>query len=104
PGNVETALINSANYEMKLNRNPVQNLEGRQCLLLDIIPRRNSEYLFKGTLCVDTHDYAIVQLKGTAGKSAFFLASAAQVTRAYAEINSLPMATHAEAVSGSALL
>ena len=47
---------------------------------------------------------AIVQLKGTAAKSAFFLASAAEVTRQYDEMNDLPMATHAEAVSGSALL
>lgn len=104
PANEVTALINSANYEMTLDRNPVQNLDGRQCLLLDIAPRRNSEYLFRGMLWVDAHDYAIVQLKGTAGKSAFFLASAAQVTRQYAEISNLPMATHAEAISGSALL
>jgi outer membrane lipoprotein-sorting protein len=104
PENEVTALINSSNYEMKLDRNPAQKLDGRQCLLLDITPRRNSEYLFKGTLWVDAKDYAIVQLKGTAGKSAFFLASAAQVTRQYAEISNLPMATHAEAISGSALL
>ena len=47
---------------------------------------------------------AIVQLKGTAAKSAFFLANAAQVSRQYTEIDHLPMATHAEAVSGSTLL
>jgi hypothetical protein len=104
PANLATALINSTNYEIKLDRNPVQNVGGRQCILLDIAPRRNSEYLFKGTLSVDAHDYSIVQLKGTAGKSAFFLASAAGVTRQYVEINDLPMATHAEAVSGGALL
>jgi len=104
PGNVETALINSSNYEMKLDRNAAQMLNGRQCLVLDITPRRKSQYLFKGQLWVDAHDYAIVQLKGTAAKSAFFLANAAEVTRQYGEVNSLPMATHAEAVSGSSLL
>jgi hypothetical protein len=104
PGNVETALINSTNYEMKLDKNPTQSLNGRQCLLLDITPRRKSEYLFKGMLWVDARDYAIVQLKGTAAKSAIFIASAAEVTRQYEEVNDLPMATHAEAVSGSALL
>jgi hypothetical protein len=104
PGNVETALINSTNYEMKLDKNPVQALNGRQCLVLDITPRRNSQYLFKGMLWVDARDYAIVQLKGTAAKSAFFLANAAEVTRQYIGIDDLPMANHAEAVSGSALL
>ncbi len=63
-----------------------------------------SQYLFNGKLWVDAQDFAIVQLKGTASKSAFFLASAAEVTRQYDEIRELPMATHAEAVSGSALL
>lgn len=104
PGNVETALINSSNYEMNLDANPHESLNGRDCLVLDITPRRNSEYLFKGKLWVDAHDFAIVQLKGTASKSAFFLARAAEVSRQYAEFEGMPMATHAEAVSGSALL
>jgi hypothetical protein len=104
PGNVQTALINSSNYEMTLDRNAAQTLNGRGCLVLDITPRRKSEYLFKGLLWVDAHDYGIVQLKGTAGKSALFIANAAEVTRQYDEVNTVPMATHAEAVSGSALL
>ncbi|MGA8743258.1 MAG: hypothetical protein WB561_18870 [Terracidiphilus sp.] len=104
PGNVETALINSSNYEMKLDGNAREHLNGRDCLVLDITPRRTSQYLFNGKLWVDAQDFAIVQLKGTASKSAFFLASAAEVTRQYDEMSELPMATHAEAVSGSALL
>ena len=106
PGNVQTALIDSANYEMKLDTTPRQRLNDRECLVLDITPRRNSEVSTSkaGTLWVDAQDFAIVQLKGTAAKSAFFLASAAQVSRQYDEMDALPMATHAQAVSGSALL
>jgi hypothetical protein len=104
PGNVETALINSANYEMKLDKHSPQMLNGRNCVVLDITPRRVSQYLFKGVLWVDSGDFAIVQLKGTASKSAFFLANAADVTRQYSEVEKMPMATHAEAISGSSLL
>jgi hypothetical protein len=104
PGNVETALIDSANYQMSLDTNPREQLNGRDCLVLDITPRRTSEYLFKGKLWVDAQDFSIVQLQGTASKSAFFLASAAEVSRQYQEMDTLPMATHAQAVSGSALL
>lgn len=104
PGNLETALINSSNYQMKLDRNATQDLFGRHCLVLDITPRRRSEYLFNGMLWVDARDYSIVQLKGIAGKSPFFLASAADVTRQYTQINNLPMAAHAEAISGGTLL
>jgi hypothetical protein len=104
PNNVGTALINSTNYDMKLDSNAHEQLNGRDCLVLDITPRHPSQYLFKGKLWVDAHDFAIVQLKGTASKSAFFLASAAEVVRQYDELSGLPMATHAQAISGSSLL
>lgn len=104
PGNVETALLDSANYDMKLDPNSHATLNGHNCLVLDITPRRASEYLFTGKLWVDVRDYAIVQLMGTASKSAFFLARAAHVLRQYEQIGGVPMATHAEAVSDSALL
>jgi hypothetical protein len=104
PGNIETALINSTNYEIRLDPSIHESLNGRDCFVLDIAPRRNSEYLFKGKLWVDATDFAIVQLKGTASKSAFFLAKAAAVSRQYDRIDGLPMATHAEAVSASSLL
>jgi hypothetical protein len=104
PGNLETALINSTNYDMRLDSSVRESLNGRDCFVLDITPRRNSEYLFRGKLWVDATDFSIVQLKGTASKSAFFLAKAAAVSRQYDRISGLPMATHAEAVSASSLL
>ena len=104
PGNVETALIDSANYEMKVASDPHRELSGRDCLVVLLFPRRTSPYLFKGTLWVDAKNYAIVQLEGTASKSPFFLASAAQVLRRYDDVSGFPMATHAKAVSNSALL
>jgi hypothetical protein len=104
PGNVESALIDSANYEMKLSPNPHQELAGRECLVVSLTPRRSSSYLFKGTLWVDAKDYEIVQIEGTAAKSPFFLASAAQVLRQYANVSGFPMAMHAKAVSNSTLL
>ena len=50
PGNVGTALINSTNYDMKLDANPREQFNGRDCLVLDITPKHNSQYLFKGKL------------------------------------------------------
>jgi hypothetical protein len=104
PRTVEAALINSANYEMTLDTTAREQLNGRDCLVLDINPRRTSQFLFKGKVWVDARDYSIVLLKGRASKSAFFLASAAEVTRQYEEVSGLPMATHAQATSVSSLL
>lgn len=104
PGNVETALIDSANYQMRWNPNNRQQLDGRDCLVIELSPRRNSPFLFNGILWVDSKDFSIVQLQGTAAKSPFFLASAAHVIRQYANVSGFPMATHAKAVSASTLL
>ena len=104
PGNVGTALVDSENYQMKLAPNGHQQLDGRDCLVIELTPKRNSPYLFKGTLWVDAKDYSIVQLKGTASKSPLFLTSAAQVTRQYMNVSGFPMATHAMAISNSSLL
>jgi hypothetical protein len=104
PGNAETALIDSANYDMKLTSEPLQQLDGRNCLAVSLSPRRVSPFLFKGTLWVDARDYAIVQFEGTASRSSSLLTGAAKVLRQYAIVNGFPMATHAKAVSDSALL
>jgi hypothetical protein len=104
PGNVETALITSANYEMTLDAKGREQINGRDCLVLDITPRRASQFLIKGKVWVDARDFAIVLLKGRASKSAFFLASAAEVARQYDEVKGLPMATHVQAISNSSLL
>jgi hypothetical protein len=103
PGNVETALLDSTNYDIKLMPNAKQQLSGRDCFVVTITPRRTSPFLFNGTLWVDAKDYSIVQLEGTASKSAFFLASAAAVSRQYVNVDGFPMATHARAVSNSTL-
>lgn len=103
PGNAESALIDSANYLMELQPNGPRQLNGRDCLVLALTPKRSSPYLFKGTLWVDAKDYSILQLEGTATKSPFFLTGAAQVSRQYASIDGFPMATHASAISNSIL-
>jgi hypothetical protein len=104
PGMRETVLVNSANYEMRLKSASSEMVDGHECLVLSLTPKRNSPSLFKGTLWVDAADYSIVQLEGTAAKSASFLTGAAQVMRQYAKFDGFPMATHASAVSKSSLL
>ena len=99
PANRATAVITSANYKMALKGS--ESLNGRPCLLVSLTPRRNSPYLFNGTIWVDAHDYSIVQLDGMASKSASVVTGPAQVTRQYANFNGFPMATHANAVSKS---
>lgn len=102
PVNRGTVLITPANYEMTVKGSAA--IDGRNCIALLLKPRRESPYLFNGTLWVDAQNQAIVQLEGVASKSASMFAGPAQISRQYATIGGFPMATHARAVSNSALL
>jgi hypothetical protein len=103
PGIRESAWITSANYEMKLERIGTEPLDGRECLLLTLIPKRKAPYLFEGTLWVDSKDGSIVQLQGTASKNSSMVTGPTQVVRQYANIGGFSEATHVRAVSNSSM-
>ncbi len=103
PGNRESAWLTSANYVMKLKPGAPQQLDGRECLVLDISPIRTAPNLIQGTLWVDAKDGSIVQLQGTATKSPSFLTGPAEVLRHYANVSGFAQATRARAVSNSFL-
>ena len=65
PGIREGAWITSANYHMKLKPGGTQTLDGRECLVLTLIPKRKAPYLIEGSLWVDLRDGSIVQVQGT---------------------------------------
>jgi outer membrane lipoprotein-sorting protein len=103
PANREGSWITSANYRMKVNPGGNQSVDGRDCLVLSVTPRRNSPYLFNGTLWVDAKDYTIVQFQGTASKSSSLLTGPTQALRQYAKVDGFAMATRARAESNSFL-
>jgi outer membrane lipoprotein-sorting protein len=101
PGTREGAWITSANYEMKLKPGGTQPLEGRDCLVLALLPKRKEPYLIEGTLWVDSKDGSIVQVQGTASKSSSLVTGPTQLMRQYANIDGYPQASHLRAVSKS---
>jgi len=101
PGIRESVWITSLNYEMILKLGGLQRLDGRDCTVLSVIPKRKESYLFAGTLWVDSKDGSIVQLQGTASKGSSMVSGPAQVSRQYANIDGDSEATHARAVSNS---
>ncbi len=102
PGIREGAWITSANYEMKLKPGETL-LDGRDCLILALIPKRKAPYLFEGTLWVDSKDGSIVQLQGIASKSPSIFTGPTQLMRQYADIGGFSQATYARAVSRSSM-
>jgi len=102
PANRATALITPSNYEMAVKGPAV--LDGRNCILVEIKPRRESPYLFSGLIWVDAQSQAIVQLQGLASKSPSVVTGPTQIFRQYVIIDEFAMARHAQAVSNSSLL
>jgi hypothetical protein len=103
PANREASWITSSNYEMQPHPGTVQQ-NGRDCILVDIKPRRKSPHLFDGKIWVDASDFTIVRLEGAPSQSPSIFAGQSAVARDYALVNGFAMATHAEAHAHSALL
>jgi hypothetical protein len=103
PGAREQAWITSTNYEMKLKPGGPQHIDGRDCQMLSVTPRRKAPNLIVGKILVDARVGSLVQLDGTASKSVSALTGPATVMRQYADIDGFSMATHARAVSNSFL-
>jgi hypothetical protein len=103
PANREASWITSANYEMQPHPGTVQK-NGRDCILVDIKPRRKSPHLFEGKIWVDATDFTVVRLEGTPSQSPSIFAGQSTVARDYAPVKGFAMATHAEAHAHSALL
>jgi hypothetical protein len=104
PGIREGTWITSANYEMKLKSGVTHPLDGRDCLVLVLIPRRKASYLIDGLLWVDSKNGSIVQVQGTASRSSSSFIGPTQINRQYAIMNGFSQATHARAVSDSFML
>jgi len=103
PANRPRAWITSANYEMTLKPGTVQ-LDGRDCFVLTLRPRRKETYLVNGSLWVDAKDGSIVQIQGTSAKSPSLWTGPTQMLRQYANVDGFSQATYARAVSNSTLL
>lgn len=100
----EGTWITSANYQMTLKPGGIQRLNGRDCLVVALTPKRKADYLIEGTLWMDPKDGSIVQVQGTASKSSSVMTGPTQVMRQYANISGFAQATHLRAVSNSIML
>jgi hypothetical protein len=98
----ESALVTSANYQMK----PLgqQVLEGRTCEMIDLTPRKKSAHLLLGKAWVDARTHNLIRIEGKPTASPSFWAGSPKVIRDYAEIEGFSFAIRTHATSQSFLL
>lgn len=102
PANREAALLTSRNYDLRPEPGTIEK-NGRQCIVVDLNPRRKSPHLFTGKAFVDASDFTVVHIEGAPSQSPSFMAGETKVARDYIKIDGFSMATHAEARSHSFL-
>ncbi|MGO9437144.1 MAG: hypothetical protein ACLP00_22965 [Terracidiphilus sp.] len=73
--------ITSDNYAFQLTG--AAPLDGRLAYVIDLIPKRQDEYLFRGHIWVDAEDYALARVEGEPARSPSFWIRSVHFTQEY---------------------
>ena len=88
-------MLTADNYEFEVD--PARDsVNGRDCFVLDLKPRRKSPYLLNGKAWVDAKTYLLVRIRGTQSRSSSLLAGLPLITRDFAHISGFAMVVHEE--------
>jgi hypothetical protein len=88
-------MLTADNYEFEVD--PARDsVNGRDCFVLDLKPRRKSPYLLNGKAWVDAKTYLLVRIRGTQSRSSSLLAGVPLITRDFAPVSGFAMVVHEE--------
>ncbi len=96
-------MLTAENYEFEVD--PARDsVNGRDCFVLELKPRRKSPYLLNGKAWVDAKTYLLVRIRGTQSRSSSLLAGVPLITRDFAPISGFAMVVHEEIEAHTFLL
>jgi hypothetical protein len=81
------ARINTENYDFKIAGTEV--IDGRTAYVLEINPKREEKYLFRGRIWVDAEDYALARAEGQPAKNPSFWTKSTHFVQIYQKNGSL---------------
>ncbi len=90
------------NYDFEVVGKEVWN--GRECLVLDLKPKRNSKYLIVGRAWVDINENAIVRIDGKTARNVSFWIGKPQVTQEFRKVNDIWVSSVNRSVSDVKLM
>jgi len=79
--------INPENYDFKMAGTEV--IDGRTAYVLEVSPKRNEKYLFRGRIWVDVEDYALARAEGQPAKKPSFWTKSTHFVQIYQKNGSL---------------
>jgi negative regulator of sigma E activity len=98
----KNAVLTSSNYHMRLIGQ--ESVNGRECYVVELTPRRKSTHLLKGRAWVDAENHSLVRIEGKPTASVSFLVGRPEIVRDYAQIDGFALAQRSRATSESFLL
>ena len=81
PGNPEDSRVTPQNYSFSMLR--ADEVDGRKAYVLDVVPKKQTKYLMRGTIWVDAEDFAIVRMEGEPAKNPSFWIKNVQFAHKY---------------------
>jgi outer membrane lipoprotein-sorting protein len=94
--------ISPLNYVARLVG--IDATRGRRCYVLELIPKRKSKYLIKGTAWIDSKTYGVMRLDGVTSASVSLWVGTAHITQDFAQVSGIWLPTHTGGVSSGLLL
>jgi len=90
------------NYDFKLLG--TQELNGRECYLVELKAKKKAKYLLNGKMWVDREDYAVVRLEGRPSANITFWVGKPYIEQNFAKYGGYWLASSNHSVSDSRLL
>lgn len=83
PGNRKDLALTPDNYDFALIGTEV--VDGRNCFVLRVIPKKKSKFLYDGKIWVDARDFAVTRISAKPAKNPSFWISSVEVEHRYAK-------------------
>jgi hypothetical protein len=93
----ERSLLNTANYSIELTGS--EQIAGRQCYVLSLVPKSRSIHLLKGRAWIDSTTFALVRIEGRPTASPSFWTGKPLIVRDYIPVQGFWLAQHSHATS-----
>jgi hypothetical protein len=97
PGNPEDSRVTPQNYSFSVLR--TEEVEGRKAYVISVTPKKERQYLVRGTIWVDAEDFAIVRMEGQPAKNPSFWIKNVQFAHKYEKHGSFWLAASDYSVS-----
>jgi hypothetical protein len=100
--NYESSDLSPANYDFRYLRE--EDLGGRRCYVLEIVPRRKDKTLLRGQIWVDSITYLLRRTEGEPARSPSWWLKDARVVLVYSDVGGMWLQTSSESTAEVRLL